>query len=49
MHVLWETDRWLPNHCVYTSDVKADLRVCKDNTEGTVDLQSKAVGAAGGV
>ncbi|XP_059311813.1 probable glutamyl endopeptidase, chloroplastic isoform X1 [Lycium ferocissimum] len=49
MHVLWETDRWLQKHCVYSSDVKADLSACKDNAEGTVDSQSKAVGAAGGV
>ncbi|KAK4372424.1 hypothetical protein RND71_007808 [Anisodus tanguticus] len=47
MHVLWETDRWLQKHCVYSSDVKADA--CKDNAEGTVDSQSKAVAAAGGV
>ncbi|KAK6803896.1 hypothetical protein RDI58_001680 [Solanum bulbocastanum] len=43
MHTLWETDRWLQKHCVYSSDVSA----CKDNAEGTVDSQSKAVGAAG--
>ncbi|XP_009774674.2 probable glutamyl endopeptidase, chloroplastic isoform X1 [Nicotiana sylvestris] len=49
MHVLWETDRWLQKHCAYSSDVKADLNACKDNAEGTVDSQSKAVGAAGGV
>ncbi|MCD9646861.1 hypothetical protein HAX54_037058 [Datura stramonium] len=49
MHVLWETDRWLQKHCVYSSDVKADVSACKDNAEGTVDSQSKAVGAAGGV
>ncbi|WMV10502.1 hypothetical protein MTR67_003887 [Solanum verrucosum] len=49
MHTLWETDRWLQKHCVYSSDVKADVSVCKDNAEGTVDSQSKAVGAAGGV
>ncbi|XP_060217602.1 probable glutamyl endopeptidase, chloroplastic [Lycium barbarum] len=49
MHVLWETDRWLQKHCVYSSDVKADLSACKENAEGTVDSQSKAVGAAGGV
>lgn len=49
MHTLWETDRWLQKHCVYSSDVKADVSACKDNAEGTVDSQSKAVGAAGGV
>lgn len=49
MHVLWETDRWLQKHCAYSSDVKADLNACKDNAQGTVDSQSKAVGAAGGV
>lgn len=49
MHTLWETDRWLQKHCVYSSNVKADGSVCKDNAEGTVDSQSKAVGAAGGV
>lgn len=49
MHVLWETDRWLQKHCVHSSNVKTDVSVCKDNAEGTVDSQSKAVGAAGGV
>lgn len=49
MHTLWETDRWLQKHCVYSSDVKADVNARKDNAEGTVDSQSKAVGAAGGV
>ncbi|XP_055818052.1 probable glutamyl endopeptidase, chloroplastic [Solanum dulcamara] len=49
MHVLWETDRWLQKHCVYSSDVKADVIACKENADGTVDSQSKTVGAAGGV
>ncbi|KAM3323666.1 putative glutamyl endopeptidase, chloroplastic isoform X1 [Capsicum chacoense] len=48
MHLLWETDRWLQKHCVYSSDVKVDVSACKDNAEGTVDSQSKAVGGAGG-
>ncbi|PHT94590.1 hypothetical protein T459_02472 [Capsicum annuum] len=46
MQVRWKTDRWLQKHCVYTSDVKADLSTCKDNAEGTVDLQSRPAGGA---
>uniref|UniRef100_A0A2N9IQG8 Probable glutamyl endopeptidase, chloroplastic n=1 Tax=Fagus sylvatica TaxID=28930 RepID=A0A2N9IQG8_FAGSY len=50
MHVLWETDRWLQNHCVSnTSDIKADLDPSKDDlSKGTTDSKGKAVAASGG-
>ncbi|CAK9152902.1 unnamed protein product [Ilex paraguariensis] len=50
MHVLWETDRWLQKYCASnTSEVKTDLDSSEDNeSKGTTNEESKAVGAAGG-
>ncbi|CAA3008284.1 probable glutamyl endopeptidase, chloroplastic isoform X1 [Olea europaea subsp. europaea] len=51
LHVLWETDRWLQKYCVpNSSDASENLDAHKDDASiGTVDADSKAVSAAGGV